>query len=123
TKEDKYNSYLQTYYTRSVSMDKFNHLESKFITFKKSLLYSLLIVSATPLMSGVFSSNGIDGVVLICNIIGASISTPILYYFINRKSFKPMTVLHFLLMIFPNAFVSALFAFLTLYIMSIIGLL
>lgn len=104
-------------------MDIYNQFENTFITFKKSLLYSLLIVSAIPLMSGLYSSNGIDVVVLTCNIIGAIISTPILYYFINRKSFKPIKILYFLLMMFLNAFLSGLFALLTLCFFNLLGLL
>ncbi|MDN6294476.1 MAG: hypothetical protein L0J40_07615 [Alkalibacterium sp.] len=104
-------------------MDKFDQFESTSISFKKSLLYSLLIVSATPLMSGLYSSSGVDVVVLTCTIIGASISTPLLYYFINHRSFKPMKVLYFLLMMFPNALLSGLFAFLTLYFLNLLGLL
>lgn len=103
-------------------MDKFDRLENKFITFKKSLLYSLVIVSIIPLTSGIYGFNGIDQVALISILVGASISTPMLYYFINRKSFKPMTMLNFLLMIFPNALISGLMALPVLYFLNFLGM-
>lgn len=78
-------------------------------SFKKLIFRFIFYCLAIPLFSFVFTEN-FNLEVLICIFGGIVIGTPLTYYFINGKSFKPVEFSDFLLTAILNIPVVAFFS-------------
>jgi hypothetical protein len=68
-------------------------LESSVTNFKSLIIESMLFVFVIIFAIGVSSSYGFDYVIIttISSLLGMGISITIVYYFLNNKSFKPIS--------------------------------
>lgn len=88
------------------------------ITFKDAMMIVLLVAVTIPVISGLSSSHGVDISQVLISVIGLGVSTPITYYFLNNRSFKPMTVIKFAITIAINFVLATMISMLMLYLIK-----
>lgn len=90
------------------------------ITFKDAMMIVLLVAVTIPVISGLASKEGLDISQVITSVVGLGVSTPITYYFLNNRSFEPMTVMKFAITIVVNFILATMISMLMLYMLKLV---
>ena len=89
------------------------------VTFKETMLIIMLLAVGIPFFNGIFSSDGFNFQFLVSFIIGLGTATPLTYYSFNNKSFKPIYLSNFALIMVINIVISTITALLTTFIINL----